>query len=353
MSETVVIGSLDSPYDISPREDMDTSTHIRKWNYRAMWSYLRLQYGREIDEQIKAAVEGLPRAERLIKMAEFFEDAVNEQKQAREMQFIVDDSGRHLNVVAVASLKHLLIPPAEVYDMARQIIEKGNMMERYDLKELSGDTWQLRESAGLKIGLQIYGGTITTRFAIKITSWLQVLACLNALSWLGIGNFNRFGIRSNDFERILRIKKREELKPRLEQGIDQAMKRTGLIQQKADRAKGVPMKPRTAKILVSAFALSYKLGAKSIEQVIERFQKEQQNQWGLAMASSWVASHGFFMATPEGRDRYVEQRLSTIAGATLLVDDIPKAEERSLEWLKKHIKQGSVKSVRKLLKDLV
>lgn len=362
MSENVLIGTLTQPHHIKPRDPFtkelgfDVSrrtTDINRWNYRAMWSYLRLQFGRKIDAAIKAELEGLPRAERLIRMAEFFEEAVSKQEEPRMLQFIVDDSKIELNVIAVASLKHLLIPPAEVYGMAEQIIEKSKVMDRYKMEQLSGRTWQLRELTGLKIGLQIYGGTITTRFAIKITSWLQIHGCLNPLSWLGVGNFKRFGIRADDYERILRIKKKEDLKPRLQQGIDQAMKRTNVIMQKAERAKGIPVNYKTAKILISAFGLSYKLGAKTIEQVLGRFEVENKSQWGLAMAASWVAAHGFFMATAEGRGRYVEQRLSTIAGATILVDDIKEVEEKSLAWLKEHIKKGLMKSVKELLQEIL
>lgn len=360
MSENVLIGTLTQPLHIKPRhpfkEPFDItkrSTDINKWKYRAMWSYLRLQCGRKIDDAIKAELKGLPRAERLIRMKEFFSEAVLNQDTPRMMQFIVDDSKHELNVLAVASLKHLLILPSEVYEMAEKIIDRTRILDRYKMKQLSGTTWKLRELSGLKVGLQIYGGTITTRFAIKITSWIQVLGCMNPLSWLGTGNFQRFGLRTADYERILRIKKRDDLEPRLQQGIEQAIKRTNLISKQADRAKTIPVTPKTAKIVTSAFALSFRLGAKSIEQILERFKEEKQSQWGLAMAASWVAAHGFFMTTPKGKNRYVEQRLSTIAGATMIVDDIKTVEEKSLAWLKNHIKTGSMKSVKELLEDVI
>lgn len=360
MSENVLIGTLTQPHHIKPRDpftqDFDIterSTDINKWNYRAMWSYLRLQYGRKIDAAIKTELKGLPRAKRLTRMAEFFREAVHNQEKPRMLQFIVDDSKPELNIIAVASLKHLLIPPVEVYRMAEKIINKTKILDSYRMEQLSGTTWKLKDLTGLKVGLQIYGGTITTRFAIKITSWLQVHGCLNPISWLGVGNFQRFGLRTDDYERILRIKKRDDLEPRLQQGIMQAMKRTNMISEKTERAKGIPVTSKTAKIVVAAFGLSYRLGAKSIEQVIERFKEEQQSQWGLAMAASWVAAHGFFMATPKGRDRYVEQRLSTIAGATVIVDDIKKVEEKSLAWLKQHIQKGSMKSVKELLQSIL
>jgi len=110
----------------------------------------------------------------------------------------------------------------------------------------------------------------------------------------------------------------------------------------------VKVSAHAAKTIVSAMSLSYNLGAKTIQQVLERFEREKQTQWGVGMALSYIAAHGTFRKGIEG----THQTLSTIAGAVLLIDDIPKAEEKSLEWLKSHVLKGRTKSVDELLKDV-
>jgi len=293
----------------------------------------------------------LSRAERRKEMQLLFADLVRDQSEPKKMQFIFDEAGK---VMAVASLKHLLIPPEEVYGMANSILAVNyGKPQPINIHELSGLTFEVREISGMKFGLQVYGGTITTRQAITITSWLRVQQCLNALSWLGIGGFGSLGIGGAGFERILRIKAKKELEPRLRSGIEQALKKIGNIEKRVHVAEKIKLRQKEAKILMSAMGISYGLGAKTIRQVLERFEKERKNQWGLSMASSWVAAHGKLKKTPEHQSRNVEQKLSTIAGATLLIDDIKTAKEKSLDWLKSHVKEGKVQSIDELLQDVI
>jgi len=358
MSEQVVIGTLLDPYTIHV-SGARPNAFPDEWDHRAMWSYIRLQYGRkngdikikdhfEMIETMKNAK--LSRAERRKEMQLLFADLVAQQKRARQMQFIF--SGKR--IMAVASLKHLLIPPSEVYSMATKILAVNyGKPQPINIHELSGLTFEVREVSGMKFGLQVYGGTITTRQAITITSWLRVQQCLNALSWLGIESFGSLGIGGAGYERILRIKRKEELEPRIRSGIEQALNKIGNIEKRVHVAEKVKLRQKEAKILMSAMGISYSLGVKTIRQVLERFAKERKNQWGLSMASSWVAAHGTLKKTPESQERAVEQKLSTIAGAVLLIDDIKTAKDRSLEWLKSHIEQGKVKSLDELIGELI
>lgn len=357
MNEQIVIGKLKDPYTISAAMFAKTA---QEWDHRAMWSYLRLQYGRKkADTTITDHFDmietmkdrKLKKDERNAEMKLLFADLVRVQTKPRKMQFIFDEEQK---VMAVASLKHLLIPPEEVYGIASSILAVNyGKPEPITIPELVGITFTVKEILGMKFGLQVYGGTITTRQAITITSWLRVHLCLNSLSWLGIGSFSSLGISGRNYEKILRIKVKADLEPRIRSGIEQGLKRIGNIEQRVHVVEKVKVRQKEAKILLSAMGISYGLGAKTIRQVLSRFEKEPKNQWGLSMASSWVAAHGTLKKTPIHQKRNVEQKLSTIAGATLLIDDIKKAKETSLGWLKSHVKEGRVKSIDELIGDLI
>lgn len=361
MSEQVVIGQLKEPFHIKPENPFkEFQADPVDWDHRAMWSWARLQYGKtNADKKIKDHFDMietmkntcLTKEERRAEMKLLFADLVRDQKKPRMMQFIFDMEGK---VMAVASLKHLLIPPAEVYAMAKKILSVNyGRPKPIDVRQLSGQNYQVKHKAGFKLGLQVFGGSITTRQAITVTSWLRVELCLNPLSWLDIGGFGSLGIGNSGFERILRIKVRADLEPRLRGAIEQALSNLGAVESRVGRAEVVRMNHQEARVITSAMGISYSLGAKTIKQVLERWEKEPPTQWGLSMAASWVAAHGKFKKTPSNQNRVVEQTLSTIAGAVLLIDDIKTAKEKSLEWLKSHIVSGRIKSLDELVGDLI
>jgi len=361
MYEQVVIGRMLDPMRIKTEQ---TTIEVKDWAKRAMWSYLRLEYGRNIDIAIKSRrdewlaehyqIEAKFANRKQLKeaMEHIFPEilAENPPMNPREIQFIMEGS----KVMAVASLMHLLVPPEKVYSMADTIIRKKHPnLQACEMSELSGAKYEVREVAGFKIGLQIYGGDILTRQAITLTSWLRVESCLNPLSWLGIGAFHSFvGKRTGDFERMLRIKVITDLKPRLQQGIDLALKKGKDIEDRVKATQKVAVKRSDAEIIMAALGLSYQLGGKTVEQILERLEQEPKTQWGMSMASSYVAAHGKFKETPEGQDRKVEQKLSTISGAALLLDNLKDAKEKSLEWLRSHVREGEVQRLDDLMRDL-
>lgn len=357
MSEQVVIGKLKNPFAITV--SASKTAMPAEWDHRAMWSYLRLQYGKKTaDIKIKDHFDmiqtmkdaSLSKKERKKEMELLFADLVTWQKKPRKMQFIFEGD----KVIAVASLKHLLIPPSKVYGMAKRILSKNYGQPRLiTVRQLSGLAYEVKHESGIQLGLQIYGGCITTRQAITLTSFLRVESCLNTLSWLGIGNFGKLGLLGSGFERILRIKARSDLEPRLRAAIEQALGNMGAIEGKMSRAEQIILEEDEARIIASAFGLSYSLGVRTIKQILERYEQEQNSLWGLSMASSWVASHGEFRKTPKNQNRAIEQNLSTIAGATLLIDDIKTTKQKSLEWLKNHVKKGEIKSIDELIGDLL
>lgn len=328
------------------------------WKYRARWSWLRLQYGRRIDVEIKAMMEQakvdkggrLTRTERMLLLKEFFDEHARPEK-SREIQFILGENNK---VLAVASLKHLLIPPEEVYTLAAKIMKKEHQeMPRLSVDELLGINYSTGKAGSFEdltiLGIQVHGGTITTRQAITVSAMFRVRSCLNPLSFLGIGNFTKFLTNSGRaYERVLRIKVKAELEPRLRQGIESVLSAQKRLEERIEQSKTEPISPTTGKIIISAMCWSYHIGAKVIKQVVERFLFEKQTKWGLTMATSYVAAHGEFKTGTWN----VGQRLSTVSGATMLIDDVKDAEKKSLAWLKEHIKKGEVKSVDELLEDI-
>lgn len=353
----IVVGKLQDPQMISTVRGAQHP--IADWDHRAKWSFMRLQFGRSIDKEIHNAVEEaeaaaghrLKFAERIMAFDKYFDSRVDEMTadKARKVQFILDQGDA---VMAVASLKHLLIPPSEVYEMAGRIVQTHYPdLNELSVEGLQGDSYIVKEVGGLKLGVQIFGGDIITRQAITVSSMLRVELCFNPLSWLGVSWFKGLTGDSTGkgYERLLRIKVREELEPRLREAIEQSTHQQEGLEKQIKKAKKTGVTRSEAEIVMAAFGMSYSLGAGTIEQILDRLETEAKTQYGMSMASSWVAAHGDFRATPEGRDRKVEQKLSTISGAAMLLDDMKEAKERSEEWLQGHIKQGEVKTIDELL----
>jgi len=316
MSEQIIIGKLRDPTEVM-RKDGSTVI-LPEWHKRAMWSYLRLVHGRTIDDKIKAELEHGK------DMTEVFIDNYDGGQQ-RNVQFIVEGN----EVKAVASTKHLLISPTLVYATTVKLLGQS-IQEQQGLR---GGFVVFKEIGGLKLGAQIDGGSILTRIAIRVASFLRVELCFNPLSWLGVSGLGRFGLPT-DYERVLRVQKITELEPRLKSALNNSVKKVGDIEQRVEHAKDVSVSSKTALTLAGAMGMAYGLGGKTINQVMEQFKDEDKTQWGLSMAESWVAKWGKHKKTPEGKTDKVPQSLSTISGATLLLDDIKTSEQKCRQWLR-------------------
>lgn len=311
---TVVVGQLIEPHKI--RTEEGDTVKIGYWAGRASWSYLRLVYGRKIDETITAA--GPQREDCIYEL-------LRTAKQERPLQFIMsssgtfDGAGTALNdVSAVASMKHLLIEPRKVYETAAQILGPSVAIE--PSRNLHGETFLTGQGfAGIKVGYQVDGGDLSTRFAVRVGVFARVEMCFNPLSWLGVSGVSRFGVPS-DYERVLRIQRLNELFPRLQAAIANARGQIGDLEKRVDHTKAVSLSATKAAQVNGAFCLAYGLGEKVIRQVLDRYREEPRTQYGLAMAQSWAAEHAEHRETPRGMTDRVPQSLSTISGATLLID---------------------------------
>jgi len=314
---SVVVGQLVKPHEL--KAESGETVRLGDWSGRAAWSYLRLVYGRSIDDRIKDVHKD--------DRDEYVYYLLQKAKQDRPLQFILSAK----DVVAVATMKHLLIQPEQVYATAQKIL--GKPASASSSANLYGQVYDIDGFAGIKTGVQVDGGDLTTRFAIRVGVFARVEMCFNPLSWLGVSGLSRFAVPS-DYERILRIQKLNELFPRLEAAITNAKGKLGDLEKRVEHTKGVSLSSKTATRLNGSMCLAYGLGEKTIKEVMERYaQAEDKTQYGLAMAQSWQAQHGEHRKTPEGRINRVPQSLSTISGATLLIDDIKTAEAKIRKWL--------------------
>lgn len=342
MTEQVLVGKLLHPDAVLSKKEM---VSIESWNYRAMWSWLRLQHTRKIDAIIKAEVsEKYPnRVKRLKAMEEFFRAHADLGTKQRELQYIMSGS----TVQAVASLKHLLIPAETVFSTAEKLI--GRSLD--EVEGIYGKVYYPNDvSETLRMGLQVFAGTITTRYAIRVSNFMFVKSCLNPLSWLGMGGFSKWtaGTDIGRYFRVLRIKVISELEPRLNDAIASGLSNLERIQQSVEHTKKVSVRPRTARKIMAAMSLSYGLGAKTTKQVLEQFSSETKSQYGMAMATSWVARNGEFKEGVQSST----QKLSDVSAAILMIHDMKKARQLSVDWLKSHIKKGSLKTTKELIEEL-
>jgi len=314
---SVVVGRLLSP-EVIETEDGQPLT-IAGMRDRAKWSFLRLQHGRSIDAEIKAAREEEKDMDTIL--TDLW------PQQQRNVQFIM--SADRL-VKAVASTRHLLIPPAQVYQIAAEIIGPSKVAQD---KGVVGTVTILEEIPGIKVGFQVHGGEITTRRAVSVSSFASIIQCLNPLSWVGTGNFERFGV-SGEYERVLRIKKVSELRPRLERAITGAKENLKQLERLIEKSKTTKVNPEEARLVLGAFSAAYSVGLKPVDELLKRLDQEDKTKWGMAQAASWVARHGeSWRATPEGQVERSRQNMATVGAAALAVKDVKATAEQCRKWL--------------------
>lgn len=337
----VVIGKLQSTNTITV-ENWNVDQFVHKWDVRAQWAYVRFVRGQtQGDGEIMR--DGL---------AEVFSRVLADAGSSTErtLQFILDDA---LTVKAVATTNHLLTPPSEVYALATKIAREmfGGMADATFAPDLIGMSLTLKEIGNFRLGVQIFGGNILTRNAIIVASMMRVLSCFNPISWLRISEAAMFtGLHEYAFEKVLRVKTRIELEPRLREALKIAQQRESQIEQALMKSKNLSISESEARIVLSAFGLSFSLGARTVNQMQDRFLLEDQTMFGVSMAASYIANHGT-LRKMRGTEM-ARQSLSTIAGAAILVGNVQDTVNKSVEWLKRRIVAGELKTVEDMLQGV-
>jgi len=347
---SVVIGTLERPDIIRTKSGEKIPVDV--FDMRAAWSWLRLQAGRKIDNEIKEAIrreeqkrkQRLDREERRKILMDFVASHIGGEQ--RETQFILSSAMDETEIKAVASLHHLLIAPEEVQAVAKNILSSANLsiLQEPALQGLVAT--QEGEYAGLKVGLHLDPGDILTRRAISVSSYVQTILCTNPLTWAGIGGFNRFGLEGGRYERILRIKKRAELEPRLIKAVESGVKNIEKLKSMVEYAKTNKVDPKEARVILTAFSKAYGIGDKVIVELIDRLKKEDKTTYGMAQAASWEARHG--QAFKENV-HHARQSMATVGAASLLIDEPAVTYEKAKRWLGEHFKEWLKKKGREFL----
>lgn len=354
----VLYGSLIDPYTFLGKDGEEVSIPEGSFDGRAMWSWLRFNHGgKQIDQTIKDTIEAK-------RKQVFDEEGIQLPKRnaityvwgdlyglPREMDRTLQYIFRDSRLMAVATDKHLLIEPSQVYEIVEQVSKESRLSSEMS-DDLFGTIINVNREGGIHYGFQVDAGSITTRNAIRVASTFRVQDCMNPLSWLGVGNFRRFGLdNTRSLDKILRIKKISELRPRIKQAIEAGVENIAIIKNMVEDAKKKRVDARTAKILMSALGVSYGLGAGTIRQVLNKYESEPRSLYGLSMASSWIARHKEKEKGRTDMGRTVPQSLATISAATLMMD--PKRDRKKcLDWLKAKVEKGTIKSVADLIEEI-
>jgi len=326
----VLVGTLSDLKQVTTAQQV---RDVKGFQDRAKWSWLRLHLGRSVDEEIKRRVElrkaALGEKVSSVVLDELVTWAIHSPVYQRDLQYIVVDG----TVKGVATMKHLLVPPEQVLEAAEEIADSQGLLLT-EQEGLAGLVSTEKEAAGIQVGFHIYGGDILTRKAISVSSFARTIICTNPLTWAGIGNFERFGL-GRTHERVLRIEKITELRPRLERAIAGSREILSKLEELIDRSRRTPVNDREAKAILTAFAKAYGIGLKPIEEVIQRLTVEPKSTFGMAQAASWVARHGeTWRATPEGQTGHAKQGMATVGAASLLINDVGVTYARAMEWLR-------------------
>jgi len=349
---SVVVGVLETPNRI--RTESGGYIPIEGLDMRAAWSWLRLQAGRKIDDEIKEAMKreaekqgltALPREDRYKILMNILESFLGSEQ--RKVQFILSSLDTKAPYVkAVASTAHLLIPPEEVQAVANRILSSASLeiLQEPALQGLVAT--QEGEYAGLKVGLHLDPGDILTRRAISVSSYVQTILCTNPLTWAGIGGFGRFGLKGGRYERILRIQKRSELEPRLLKAVDAGIKNIEKLKSMVEYAKENKVPEHEARVILTAFSKAYGIGDKVIAELLQRLKKEDKTTYGMSQAASWEARHG--QAFKENA-HHARQSMATIGAASLLIDEPAVTYEKAKRWLGEHFRDWLKRKGREFL----
>jgi hypothetical protein len=336
----VVLGKLQQTNTLDV-EGESSPQFLSLWDARAKWAYIRFKLKeRQADGEIMR--DGLD-----VVFTRVLADAGSSTE--RTLQYILDES---LNVKAVATPRHLLTLPSEIYAIANKlVIEMFGAVTVGSYPDVWGMSFTTHEIGNFRLGLQVYSGNIITRNAIHIASMMRVLSCFNPISWLRISEAARFtGLHRTVFERVLRIQTKSEIEPRMREAFKLAKARGTQIEQALMHSKTVSISEREARIVLSALGLSFSLGAATVNQVHDRFLLEDKTMYGVSMAASYVANHGTLRVVRG--TAAARQSLSTIAGAAILMENVQDVVDKSVEWLKQRIVHGELKTVEAVLQGV-
>jgi len=303
---------------VATEDKKDVSMRLSK---KAMWALLRQQFSYKVNSEFKESKKDFD---------VFAIDKLSKLKRTNKMQFIVDEERNF--AIAVASLKHSIKKEDYVYDLVSKIL-KTKKINAVEERGISGKVVYLKSHPAFNVGLQIYGGDITTARAITITPFAKINSCLNPLSWLGIEKMWYREEETLEIISIRRLEKSTHLEERITTLMTKSMKIVSKVNSMLRHGKRVKVTEIEAKKLLLVMCKSYGIGLKAINTVYKRWKnKEEKTIYGLAMACSYYSSHeNIFKKT----SIVSTQNISSIAGALLLVK-----KERIMKVIVKKMKDS-------------
>jgi hypothetical protein len=294
---------------------------------KGVWQFLRLEYGRKVDEEIKKFKEDYEDGSNPLHI--FAINKIAEKKPTKELQIIV----RNNMIITLASLKHNLYTEEKVYDMISKTIGDLKLIKRSYLK---GRIIHIKDVPGFKLGIHIYAGDIYTQYAIKISTFIEVMQCSNIITFLS-SHSPVISTTSTQLEKILRIHKQQDIDQRIPIVIENLTKNIDTALDYIETGKKMQINKHNALKLLSSINSSYYIGAKVTGKCFDRYllDKKQYGSsvWALAMAVSWIAEHGDCFDNHHTKTR---SALCEIAGSLLSIGDLDKSIANCDEYILKN-----------------
>lgn len=295
-------------------------------NRKSIWSILRHNFTHAIDEEIKSQTKSG------VSLADFFVTAFRlHRAKPKEMQFFVDLKDE--KCLACATLKHPILEPDKVYEVFDKALKK-HKLKLEEKSGLKGKVLILQKSKVASFGLRIDAGNIYTDRAIRISSYVEILQCLNPISFAGLSRGQLTTTMQPVKVRILRYEGLTKIPERINEAVITMKPELVKIEKLLIQTQKRQLTQKQAKAIIVAFGTAYGIGAKALKKTFERFRdEEKQTQYGLSMALSWVVEHEddvFRKDTSEAKTN-----LATIAGATLLITKINQTAKFCEDFIKK------------------
>ncbi len=295
-------------------------------NRKAMWCLLRANFTHAIDTEVK------DQKKHGVSLSDFFIGAFHTHRaKSKEMQFFVDVEKE--KCYGCASLRHPIIQPEMVYEVFDKALQKHDL-KLEDKSGLKGKILILQKTKVASFGLKIDAGGIYTDKAIRISSYVEILQCLNPLSFAGLNRGQLTTTLQPVSVRILRFEGLTKIPDRIEEAIVAMKPELKKIEAMLGKTQHKAVTLTQAKAIMVAFGTSYGIGARALKKSFERFRdEEKRTQYGISMALSWTVEHEeeiFRKNADQARTN-----LATIAGATLLIDKIGKTAKFCEQYVKK------------------
>lgn len=299
---------------------------------KGVWQFLRLEYGRSVDNEIKQykldSNEQYP-------LYHFAMQKVRDEKPEGEWQILIKDN----RIITVASKQHVLYTEEQIYTLVKKRLKKLDLVSR---EPLFGRVIYVNEVPGLRLGVQVYAGDIFTTHAIKFATFIEVKQCFNPLTFLSLRSMI-VGREITQMTKILRIRKKEDMKDRLTEALRNSLESVKDSVSIIEKSKITKITNDQATKLLVAMNSSYYLGTKVTKSCLTHYETEKRSHkptlWALAMATSWVAQHGECFDTHHEKTR---GNLSSISGALLMIEDVEKSIKGCEEFIKKNGHASSI-----------